>query len=290
MGDILLSINEMLLLNAIFSHHKSLNLSATKEGREYYRFTLNENDNMISIYKVDKDFLCLIDYIHEGENNINNINNNQLIIKRDEYYGSDFQSIEISLNDPKIIIFNFGNSLIKKYDLIPSENFQIDNFNKKVDSIFGVSDLYEFKLLHALNDLKDISIKFNNKEELISLNLENTVINGPSYLFFDDIRNILYIEFKSTFFKNLIKIKLNLLKNSILLSIKGKEYLSPIYLDEEINSTKLITLPKMEVIGGNAKDFYRQLLDNNYIFKRLEDDYFYFINNKGNIRMVSTKE
>lgn len=290
MGDILLPINEMLLLNAIFSHHKSLSLSATREGREYYRFTLNENDNMISIYRVDKDFLCLIDYIHEGENDINNINNNQLIIKRDEYYGSDFQSIEISLNDPKSIIFNFGNSLIKKYDLIPSENFQIDNFNKKVHSIFGVSDLYEFKLLYALNGLKDISIKFNNKEELISLNLENTVINGPSYLFFDDIRNILYIEFKSTFFKNLIKIKLNLLKNSILLSIKGKEYLSPIYLDEEINSTKLITLPKMEVIGGNAKDFYKQLLDNNYIFKKLEDDYFYFINNKGNIKMVITKE
>ena len=290
MRDILLPINEMLLLNAIFSHHKSLSLSATREGREYYRFTLNENDNMISIYRVDKDFLCLIDYIHEGENNINNINNNQLIIKRDEYYGSDFQSIEISLNDPKSIILNFDNSLIKKYDLIPSENFQIDNFNKKVDSIFGISDLYEFKLLYALNGLNDISIKFNNKKELISLNLENTVINGPSYLFFDDIRNILYIEFKSTFFKNLIKIKLNLLKNSILLNIKGKEYLSPIYLDEEINSTKLITLPKMEVIGGNAKDFYKQLLDNDYIFKKLEDDYFYFINNKGNIRMVSTKE
>lgn len=290
MRDILLSINEMLLLNAIFSHHKSLSLSASREGREYYRFTLNENDNMISIYRVDKDFLCLIDYIHEGENNINNINNNQLIIKRDEYYGSDFQSIEISLNDPKSIIFNFGNSLIKKYDLIPSENFQIDNFNKKVDSIFGISDLYEFKLLYALNGLNDISIKFNNKKELISLNLENTVINGPSYLFFDDIRNILYIEFKSTFFKNLIKIKLNLLKNSILLNIKGKEYLSPIYLDEEINSTKLITLPKMEVIGGNAKDFYKHLLDNDYVFKKLEDDYFYFINNKGDIRMVSTKE
>lgn len=290
MGDILLSINEMLLLNAIFSHHKSLSLSATKEGREYYRFTLNENDNMISIYKVDKDFLCLIDYIHEGESGINNINNDQLIIKRDEYYGSDFQSIEISLNDPKIIIFNFGNSLIKKYDLIPSENFQIDNFNKKIHSIFGISDLYEFKLLYALNGLKDVSIKFNNKEELISLNLENTIINGPSYLFFDDIRNILYIEFKSTFFKNLIKIKLNLLKNSILLSIKGKEYLSPIYLNEEINSTKLTTLPKMEVIGGNAKDFYKQLLDNGYIFKKLEDDYFYFINHNGNIKMVSTKE